>query len=196
MQEKTSKGTVKGSLLLQYFQSGLNIFQIVFLITMLGIAQSSASVNDWFISFWTNVEESRVNTILEVDANFFNTTAPNGTTLEDQTFSKAASIMSNLTLNDQPWYMTYSSNSYLIFYAAILAFCLVSTMTRSILYYKFVMKCAVSLHAMLYQGVTSTYMKFFDQNPSGRILNRFSKDIGTVDEVLPMMLFASSRVRK
>lgn len=28
-------------------------------------------------------------------------------------------------------------------------------------------------------------MRFFNVNPSGRILNRFSKDIGAVDETLP-----------
>ena len=36
---------------------------------------------------------------------------------------------------------------------------------------------------------------FFDSNPTGRILNRFSKDIGCLDEVLPQtFLFAIQMV--
>lgn len=31
-------------------------------------------------------------------------------------------------------------------------------------------------------------MKFFNNNPSGRILNRFSKDIGAIDEYLPSVI--------
>lgn len=34
-------------------------------------------------------------------------------------------------------------------------------------------------------------MRFFDINPSGRILNRFSKDLGTVDETLPLAMAES-----
>lgn len=31
-------------------------------------------------------------------------------------------------------------------------------------------------------------MRFFDINPSGRILNRFSKDIGSIDDIFPKAL--------
>lgn len=31
-------------------------------------------------------------------------------------------------------------------------------------------------------------MSFFHANPSGRILNRFSKDMGAVDELLPQAM--------
>lgn len=37
-------------------------------------------------------------------------------------------------------------------------------------------------------------MRFFDTNPSGRILNRFSKDMGAVDEVLPKAILDASQI--
>eukprot|EP00397_Hematodinium_sp_SG-2012_P003823 GEMP01003832.1.p1 GENE.GEMP01003832.1~~GEMP01003832.1.p1 ORF type:complete len:1068 (+),score=236.10 GEMP01003832.1:144-3347(+) len=51
--------------------------------------------------------------------------------------------------------------------------------------------CAASLaarrlHNMAFASVMFTNVRFFDQNPLGRILNRFSKDIGIMDDLLPM----------
>lgn len=40
----------------------------------------------------------------------------------------------------------------------------------------------------MYVGVTKASMYFFNTNPSGRILNRFSKDMGQVDEILPSVM--------
>uniref|UniRef100_A0A183DXE5 ABC transmembrane type-1 domain-containing protein n=1 Tax=Gongylonema pulchrum TaxID=637853 RepID=A0A183DXE5_9BILA len=45
------------------------------------------------------------------------------------------------------------------------------------------------LHDMMFQRVVGTRIIFFDKNPIGRILNRFSKDIGTLDDQLSFSFF-------
>lgn len=37
-------------------------------------------------------------------------------------------------------------------------------------------------------------MRFFDLNPSGRILNRFSKDMGAIDEVMPRCMMEAIQI--
>lgn len=37
-------------------------------------------------------------------------------------------------------------------------------------------------------------MRFFDENPAGRIINRFTKDLGNVDEMLPRILLEAPQV--
>lgn len=37
----------------------------------------------------------------------------------------------------------------------------------------------------MFQSISKAVMRFFNTNTSGRILNRFSKDMGAIDEFLP-----------
>lgn len=46
-------------------------------------------------------------------------------------------------------------------------------------------RTAVGLHHNMFNKVLKTPMRFFDINPLGRIMNRFSKDIGLVDDLIP-----------
>lgn len=50
------------------------------------------------------------------------------------------------------------------------------------------MRASRNLHNTMFQGVSRARMYFFHTNPSGRILNRFSKDMGQVDELLPAVM--------
>lgn len=59
---------------------------------------------------------------------------------------------------------------------------------RSFAFYSICIRSSRRIHSMMFKGIISTSMRFFDTNPSGRILNRFSKDLGLVDDILPRVL--------
>lgn len=48
-----------------------------------------------------------------------------------------------------------------------------------------------NLHLRMLTSLFGAQMRVFDSNPSGRILNRFSKDLGAVDETLPSAIIQS-----
>ncbi|KAK7071354.1 hypothetical protein SK128_002748, partial [Halocaridina rubra] len=48
------------------------------------------------------------------------------------------------------------------------------------------MRASYILHERLLNTVVRLPMSFFDTNPSGRIINRFSKEINALDNILPM----------
>uniref|UniRef100_A0A8C7FJ75 Multidrug resistance-associated protein 4 n=1 Tax=Oncorhynchus kisutch TaxID=8019 RepID=A0A8C7FJ75_ONCKI len=57
---------------------------------------------------------------------------------------------------------------------------------RSLLMFNVLVKAAQSLHNRMFISLLRTPVRFFDINPIGRILNRFSKDIGQLDSMLPI----------
>lgn len=50
------------------------------------------------------------------------------------------------------------------------------------------------MHNDMFACLLKAPMRFFDKNPSGRILNRFSKDIGSVDEILPTTMIEALQI--
>lgn len=56
------------------------------------------------------------------------------------------------------------------------------------------MNASKNLHSKMFSALLITPMKFFDTNPSGRILNRFSRDMGIIDEILPRMVLEAIQV--
>ena len=53
------------------------------------------------------------------------------------------------------------------------------------------MTCSERLHDKMVVAVLQAPVHFFDSNPVGRIINRFSKDVGCMDEVLPKTFLMS-----
>lgn len=57
---------------------------------------------------------------------------------------------------------------------------------RTALFFQMCIHASRNLHDLLYRGITRSPMEFFNKNSSGRILNRFSNDIGNIDTLLPL----------
>ncbi|XP_044750299.1 probable multidrug resistance-associated protein lethal(2)03659 isoform X2 [Coccinella septempunctata] len=56
---------------------------------------------------------------------------------------------------------------------------------RAIVHLIFSMKISRNIHSALAQGIVYARVQFFDRNLIGNILNRFSRDLGHIDEFLP-----------
>jgi len=62
------------------------------------------------------------------------------------------------------------------------------SLIRTRLTYYFCLKASQKLHDAAIEAVLRAKVEFFDVNPLGRILNRFSADVGNADDQLPLML--------
>ena len=96
----------------------------------------------------------------------------------------------NATANTTcPWYFDYRHSGSLNLLALLVFTGTVLTFVRGFSFYYVVLQASRRLHSSMLRRVIHLPMRFFDTNPSGRILNRFSKDIGFLDEQLPMVFY-------
>lgn len=86
-----------------------------------------------------------------------------------------------------------SRNFYIAVYSIVVWSVLLVSLIRSFLFYSVCIRCSQRLHDFMFGSLIRASMCFFEKNPSGRILNRFSKDINVIDETLPKAIMESSQ---
>lgn len=72
--------------------------------------------------------------------------------------------------------------------------CIIFVSLRSIIFFKVCMTSSQKLHDRMFYGLLRAPMRFFDINPSGRVLNRFSRDMGAMDDILPRVALESIQI--
>ncbi|KAM9609979.1 ATP-binding cassette sub-family C member 4 isoform 4-T4 [Trichechus inunguis] len=81
---------------------------------------------------------------------------------------------------------TLDLNWYLGIYSGLTAATVVFGIARSLLVFYVLVNSSQTLHNKMFESILKVPVLFFDRNPVGRILNRFSKDIGHMDDLLPL----------
>ncbi len=99
--------------------------------------------------------------------------------------SRWADANRNVTPGGTPQNNTYM---YLEVYSAIgLASCAIEVVKELVLFIGTVYAAKI-IHEKLLHNVFRSPMSFFDTNPTGRIINRFSSDIDTIDTTIPFQM--------
>ena len=81
--------------------------------------------------------------------------------------------------------------STLIIYGCLVFASVIFIHVRAVVFLLVSLKCTERLHDNMVMAVLRAPVLFFDSNPLGRILNRFSEDIGCMDEILPQKFLLS-----
>uniref|UniRef100_A0A673JII1 Cystic fibrosis transmembrane conductance regulator n=1 Tax=Sinocyclocheilus rhinocerous TaxID=307959 RepID=A0A673JII1_9TELE len=74
---------------------------------------------------------------------------------------------------------------YLGIYAGLTGATVIFGFMRFLIMFNALVNSAETLHNRMFNSILRTPVRFFDINPIGRILNRFAKDIGHLDSLLP-----------
>lgn len=178
--------SAEGSIGLRHYNSyikGAGGYIISFLILfMFVLTQIFASAGDYFLTYWVSKEEQRNPVALTQALVSKNETIDGG----------AGTDGVNYLFDTVRGYLfgeyEYDRNIDLYIFSGIIVTTVVVTLSRSFLFFTVAMRASRNLHDAMYDGVTKATMLFFNLNPSGRILNRFSKDMGQIDEILPMTI--------
>lgn len=83
---------------------------------------------------------------------------------------------------------TYDRNLDIYIFTGLIVATVFVTLSRSFFFFNFAMRASQRLHDFMFEKVIRAHMYFFSSNPSGRILNRFSRDMGQIDETLPSIM--------
>ncbi|KAJ8983675.1 hypothetical protein NQ317_003463 [Molorchus minor] len=162
--EERGTGAISRNVYSSYFNAGGNCFKISLIAFGFIISQIAASSIDYFISIWVNLQQAR--------------------------------LQNNVSFNPLQDFLNkfMTENIGILIYSIILLVTVISTLIRSIYFFRYCMEASKKLHNVMLNKILYTSMRFFNMNPPGRILNRFSKDIGIVDEMLPLTILDTIQV--
>uniref|UniRef100_A0A8C7VRJ0 Cystic fibrosis transmembrane conductance regulator n=2 Tax=Oncorhynchus mykiss TaxID=8022 RepID=A0A8C7VRJ0_ONCMY len=155
VEESRSEGTIGVGLYVKYLKAGANILVLIGVVLLQFLAQAAYILQDWWLAYWAGEQEK-----LNVNGTV---TVPNGVNVTEE----------------------LSLDFYLGIYAGLTGATLIFGFARSLMMFNVLVKAAQSLHNRMFNSILRTPVRFFDINPIGRVLNRFSKDIGQLDAALP-----------
>eukprot|EP00095_Tigriopus_kingsejongensis_P003130 snap_masked-scaffold438_size171652-processed-gene-0.1 protein:Tk03130 transcript:snap_masked-scaffold438_size171652-processed-gene-0.1-mRNA-1 annotation:"multidrug resistance-associated protein 4" len=163
--ESAALGSVSLGTYWSYFRSGAHSLVLLAVLILNLATQGLFTFIDVWLGIWTNQEESQM---YEAQANTTMSSASDETpTMEE---------------------INASNKRNLIIFGGMTLALVIMSLVRTIHFFLMCKDSSVNLHYDMFKKIIRAPSRFFDINPVGRVLNRFSKDMGSIDELLPPVL--------
>ncbi|XP_023241664.1 multidrug resistance-associated protein 4-like isoform X1 [Centruroides sculpturatus] len=151
-----------------YVNAGAGLFFKIVILSMLITAQFLTSVSDYWLIKW--LQDIRI-------------------------YSHSIENLENITSNtnifrnieDKNFYHSEEFNMYV--YVGLICAVFLTTFASGLLVYRFFTIASFKLHNNMFRCIIRTPISFLDNNPVGKILIRFSKDVKSMDDLIPFYTF-------
>lgn len=164
----------------RYFKEGGGTVTLFFLIFLFILAQVATSMVDYWLSYLTNLENVRNSFTEETNQTQHYLSIVNN------------SIFNSFNLLDDHGILPRDYTVYI--YTVLIIACIILNIARVIFFMTICMKASRKLHNEMFKNILNATMLFFNTTPIGRILNRFSKDTGAMDELLPKTMLEAVQI--
>ncbi|CAF2965891.1 unnamed protein product [Rotaria sp. Silwood2] len=164
--DKKQKGKVRWHVYKSYLRAGVGtLFGFFIIILIFTVQQAIMMYSSWWLASWSDDESHRY-------SSFNNCT------------SKTIEKVNNISLmNDVEW-NAYRNRRFYI-YCILFGILFLLSFLRIIAAKLMCLNAGRILHNRMFQRIIRCPINFFDTNPVGRILNRFTNDVNVMDEQLP-----------
>ncbi|CAF3680029.1 unnamed protein product [Rotaria sordida] len=166
--ETKQKGTVKVNVYVSYLRAGIGVILGFLLIIIIFLTLQAITIySNWWLAAWSNDE-----------SHHHNQNSTNCMVIQDKKNDRI------YQMNDIEW-NKYRNRRFYIFCVLVSILCFLIFL-RTIVCQLICLNAGRVLHNKMFKRIIRCPISFFDTNPVGRILNRFTTDVATMDDSLPM----------
>ncbi|KAG5868645.1 hypothetical protein JTB14_012370 [Gonioctena quinquepunctata] len=206
--EETGKGSISWHVYQSFIRAGGSTLRVCIVLFGFIVTQTLDSSAEYFVTTWVNVQQwitqnnlTNPNRTRYLGINSSPTLPINLSdySIAQSHFSRSTSSTPISSPPEDPYrdsWLTpvFTGNDTIIYFSVLVASIICLTFLRSLAFYEWCLKASTKLHNDMFNNIVYSPMRFFNITPSGRILNRFSRDIGAVDEFLPLTLLDTIQV--
>ncbi|XP_017097852.2 probable multidrug resistance-associated protein lethal(2)03659 [Drosophila bipectinata] len=164
-QEYQASGKVGLDVYLKYMRAGGGVTAFSLMLIAWAIFQGLSSMIDLFLTHWVNHNKGE----------------------NSMEASEGKEYQTLIWLQDMGWSLDPKHFEILVYFL-IVVLTNVAYLIAIMMLFRCTIAASVRMHNSMYRGISRASMYFFNTNPSGQILNRFSKDLVQIGEVLPRAL--------